>query len=145
MDLIALSYTSSAVRFPTPSDFRHLLSRARARNEREQVTGVLLYAEGTFHQYIEGPAAGVGSVYAAIERDPLHHEIFELIREPIARREFSLWSMGFPYEQHGSGDHANSQLLALLADEAGSLSPGRLLLNAFWTNGLERARRGLPR
>jgi hypothetical protein len=102
------------------------------------VTGVLLYAEGTFLQYIEGPAAGLDRAYSAIQRDALHHNIFELIREPIDRREFALWPMGFPYAQLESGDDSISQLVALLGDEAAAMSPGRLLLNAFWARHRQR-------
>lgn len=138
MNLYTVSYTSSAIRFPTAQDFKYLLLRARARNEKEAVTGVLLYADGTFHQYIEGPAAGVDRVYAAILRDPLHHDIFELIREPIKRREFAQWSMAYPSVRPDAGDASMAQLHEMLCDESARLTPGRLLLNAFWTKGLAR-------
>jgi hypothetical protein len=102
----------------------------------ERVTGVLLYAEGRFHQYIEGPAAGLERVYAAIQRDPLHHNIFEFLREPIQQREFSNWTMGYRGTGAVQGIADDAELTDLLQDESIDLTPGRLLLNAFWKKGL---------
>ena len=71
------------------------IEHARARNLRECVTGLLLYAHGNFMQYLEGSEPGVARVYAAVKADPLHKGIVELLREPIDAREFEEWSMGF--------------------------------------------------
>jgi hypothetical protein len=132
MSLYAISYTSSAVLLPTDQQLETLLHKARARNLREQVTGALLYAEGTFHQYIEGPEASVLRVYDLILRDPMHHRIFEMVREPIDAREFPGWSMAFRDTALVRGAPADGKLIELLADPSDRLTPGRLLLNAFW-------------
>lgn len=136
MDLHAISYTSAAVTVPTTQQLERLLLKARQRNAQKDVTGVLLYADGTFHQYLEGPSHGLGQVYSAILGDLLHHHVFEMIREPIEVREFAGWSMG--YRGPGTVDHTadGTTLTALLADESPRLSAGRLLLNAFWSKGL---------
>lgn len=136
MDLQAISYTSSAVHIPSRAEIENLLTKARTRNLQEEVTGVLLYCDGSFHQYIEGPGEGLDRVYAAILRDPLHHHIFEMLREPIDRREFSAWSMGYRGSDQVRVTHGDMSLTDLLADESIRLTPGRLLLNAFWTKGL---------
>jgi hypothetical protein len=94
-DLHALVYVSVASHPLSQAEINHLLERARARNAREQVTGVLLYSHGNFMQYLEGPASGIANVYQAIKADGLHHGIIELLREAIAEREFSDWSMAF--------------------------------------------------
>ena len=94
-DLQALLYVSTASHRLCPEELNHLLDRARARNAREQVTGVLLYSHGNFMQYLEGPAAGIATVYEAIKADRLHHGIIELMHEPIVAREFADWSMAF--------------------------------------------------
>lgn len=135
LTLQSLSYTSAAVRLPSPEDIQHLLDKARRRNQLESVTGVLLYCSGSFHQYLEGPLDGLDRVYAAICRDPLHHHIFEMLREPIEAREFEGWSMGFRGEGHVDGPD-EAALTELLVDESAKLSGGRLLLNAFWNTGL---------
>lgn len=100
------------------------------------MTGTLLFADGTFHQYIEGPRDCLLRVYDAILRDRLHHNILELVNEPIAQREFGQWSMGYRGERLLSGVADEAELNAILADESIFLSPGRLLLNAFLAKGL---------
>jgi hypothetical protein len=94
-DLKALVYVSTAAHHLSEAEIGHLLDRARERNAKEQVTGVLLYSHGTFMQYLEGPRAGVARVYERIVADRLHHGIIELVREPIAAREFADWTMAF--------------------------------------------------
>lgn len=136
MNLHAISYTSAAVKLPTRGQMIHLLQKARERNALEGVTGVLLYADGTFHQYIEGPRSGLLRVYEAITRDPLHHQIFEIVNEPIQQREFSAWSMGFRGEGRPDSSADEVALTRLLADESPRLSAGRLLLNAFWSKAM---------
>jgi hypothetical protein len=94
-DLQALLYVSTAAHRLSAAELNHLVDRARTRNVHEQVTGVLLYSHGNFMQYLEGPAAGLATVYEAIKADPQHHCIIELMREPIAAREFADWTMAF--------------------------------------------------
>ena len=134
--LHTITYTSAAVTEPSIEQIDHLLRKARERNQREGVTGVLLYADGTFHQYIEGPPEGLLRVYDAILRDPLHHHIFEMVREPIARREFHHWAMGYRGTARVAGTSHDQELTQLLVDESTGLSAGRLLLHAFWNKGL---------
>lgn len=135
MELSALCYMSSVTHTPTQGEIDALLRRARWRNERESVTGVLLYSEGSFLQYIEGPDAGLERVFAAILKDPLHEHIFELLSEPISERQFARWSMA--YRGIGAVNQPpDDELVALLADESTSLTAGRILLNAFWNKGM---------
>ena len=95
--LHAIIYTSSAVRVLAPHEIEHLLQRARERNARAGVTGLLLHDDGHFLQYIEGPPEGLLPIYDIILADPLHHRIHELMSESIGEREFDGWEMA--YEQ----------------------------------------------
>lgn len=141
MRLISISYMSSAVEIPTREQIDQLLERSRAVNAQEQVTGVLFYAEGNFHQYIEGPAEGVERVYARILASPLHRNVFELLREPIEERQFTDWSMGYRAVGVGPDDPV---LNRLLADDAASTSAGRLLLGAYWERVVSLRMHALP-
>lgn len=86
----------SRARFPFDAfAFASLLQASRAKNQRLGLTGMLLYAEGTFFQVLEGPAEIVDALYDTIERDPRHDQVTRIIREPVARRSFSAWTMGF--------------------------------------------------
>jgi Sensors of blue-light using FAD len=89
----SLVYVSSAVQRVSDAQLSHLLDRARLRNKRCDVTGLLLYDAGNFMQYIEGPAAGLTEVYEHIRRDSLHTGLIELCREGTHPRAFGNWAM----------------------------------------------------
>lgn len=93
--LYALTYTSEGIRPLSRPQIDHLLARAQARNAEHAVTGVLLYTNDHFIQYIEGPAEGVAAIWDIIKADPLHHRIVEHTREPIRERAFAEWAMAF--------------------------------------------------
>ncbi len=90
-----LAYISAAKVAFAPAELRALLERARLKNQRLGVTGVLVYAEGSFMQMIEGPEEVVQSLFATIERDPRHHNVVRMFGGPTAGRSFEAWTMGF--------------------------------------------------
>ncbi|MEZ4333782.1 MAG: BLUF domain-containing protein [Myxococcota bacterium] len=93
--LIQCIYMSAAARPFDSEALTTLLARARARNAEAGLTGMLLYADGSFIQVLEGPEEAVDALYRRIEADPRHVEMTKLIREPIPERCFEDWSMGF--------------------------------------------------
>lgn len=98
--LQGLVYVSSAVGIPTVDELHHLLQRARARNVNYSITGLLLYNDGNFMQYIEGAPAPLATIYSIICDDPMHHEVTELYRQPAAERLFPGWLMAFRSTEH---------------------------------------------
>jgi len=56
---------------------------------------MLLYANGTFMQVLEGAEEVVDELVEIIKKDPRYKNIQMLYRKPIERREYSDWSMGF--------------------------------------------------
>ncbi len=130
--LLSLVYVSSArVPMDAPT-LEHLLHRARTRNQRDGLTGVLLYHDGSFIQYIEGPAQAVQQTYQRIAADPAHGNLIELLMEPIAARSFTRWDMGF-----ARPTAAQMQALASAHWKPGTaqtadLPPGIQLLHSFW-------------
>jgi hypothetical protein len=137
-DLEVLVYVSTATHLLSAAEIDHLLKRARQRNAEQLVTGVLLYDRGNFIQYLEGPTAGISLVYDFIVRDTLHQGIVELVREPIATREFGEWFMAFrSVSAHGltqiiDEDHRLTERLTLPGTP---LSAERMLLLKFWNRG----------
>ena len=93
--LIQRIYTSAARRDLKAEELVELLQGARARNVDCGLTGMLLYAEGSFFQVLEGEADAVDALYAKIERDQRHDQVTLIIREPIPKRYFDDWTMGF--------------------------------------------------
>ena len=93
--LIHLIYASSAVGAPDDAELARVLGDSRRNNVRADVTGMLLYTQGTFFQVLEGPPAAVDATFARIAADPRHTRAVTIIRERIARRAFGEWSMGY--------------------------------------------------
>jgi hypothetical protein len=143
MSLECLVYTSSAVGEMTDSDLEAILLKSRRRNQEQQVTGALLYHDGSFFQYLEGPREGVQEVYRHIRRSPLHRGIIELNASPVVERAFPSWLMGFT--------RAQKSILLQLSDASwqsevrgsrggGLTSEGMELLLRFWRTNLPAPR-----
>lgn len=93
--LIHLIYSSAATRPFSRDDLTQLLVRSRRNNQRCEVTGMLLYANGSFFQILEGESKTVDELFGRIMKDERHKQVTQIIREPIAKRSFADWTMGF--------------------------------------------------
>ena len=93
--LIHCIYCSASTRPMSGADLTELLLRARQNNARAGLTGMLLYSEGAFFQVLEGTAQAVDALYSKIELDTRHARMTKIIQEPIQRRVFDDWTMGF--------------------------------------------------
>lgn len=100
-NLIHLIYNSAAVGNFTDEDLQVLLNKSRDKNASRDITGMLLFVDGCFFQTLEGPEEAVDALAAVIERDPRHTRMTTIIREPIAKRSFSEWTMGFTHMSAG--------------------------------------------
>lgn len=88
-------YVSSEVIRFTDEKLRDLLEVSRRRNSAAGLTGLLLYANGSFIQLLEGPQEEVLATRARIEKDPRHSSLVVLLEGPCETRDFEDWSMGF--------------------------------------------------
>lgn len=93
--LIQCIYASAASRDFKTEELAELLHVSRENNAKLGLTGMLLYAEGSFFQVLEGHRDVVAALYAKIERDQRHEQVTMVIREPIPKRYFDAWTMGF--------------------------------------------------
>jgi hypothetical protein len=135
-NLRCIVYTSSAVRLLGQDEIDYLLSRARQRNLEHEVTGLLLYWQGSFMQYIEGQRDQLMAIYKVILDDPLHHTIIELLNEPVGFRAFEGWAMAYSEAQTSELEsilEADSKQPGDKPQRAG-LTPGQQLLASFWRN-----------
>ena len=93
--LYHLGYVSTeAVKFSEEA-LVALLSEARNANTDRDVTGLLLYREGSFYQVLEGSESAVMATFHHIEADPRHKEVNILFNGETDAREFADWKMGF--------------------------------------------------
>lgn len=72
-----------------------LLQTARVKNAENNITGMLLYSEGTFMQVLEGEKEDLQRVYNYILADLRHRNIIVMITGMLNERIFSKWSMSF--------------------------------------------------
>ncbi|HEX8424947.1 BLUF domain-containing protein [Hymenobacter sp.] len=90
-----LIYSSSATHPLSDKDLQDLLANARLYNERQGVTGLLLYHEGQFMQLLEGEETTIRALYGVIAQDPRHTSVLKLADKYIEARSFPEWAMAF--------------------------------------------------
>jgi hypothetical protein len=95
MSLITLVYVSSAAKGFAPSAITDILKASRRNNERDGITGILLYKDGNFMQVLEGGVDAVEAAHARIITDPRHSGLITLLKRPLQARVFADWKMGF--------------------------------------------------
>ena len=88
-------YSSAAVAPFSEAELGLLLSLARTNNARLEVTGMLVYHDGSFLQVIEGEPAVLDVLFERIGRDKRHHRVLPLLKREIEERHFAEWQMGF--------------------------------------------------
>jgi hypothetical protein len=94
-NLVELVYLSAAVQPFTVTELRALMGKSRRNNRALDVTGLLVHADGSFLQVLEGPADAVDALYDRIAQDARHHRVVRRSRQPLEVRSFPMWSMGF--------------------------------------------------
>jgi len=72
----------------------HLIEFSQRRNVARGITGVLVFGNGVFFQWVEGPPTEVQNLIASLHRDSRHHDIVELDRTVDKReRLYPGWEM----------------------------------------------------
>lgn len=90
-----LVFISTAKKLMSDAELLDLLQSARSKNSENNITGMLLYGEGTFLQVLEGEREDLQRVYNAIQADFRHRNIIVMISGILNERIFSKWSMSF--------------------------------------------------
>ncbi len=94
-DLVELSYLSEAVSDMSFLGLMRLLESARAFNQTNGITGILLYDNQQFGQIIEGERANIMKVWKRIQEDKRHHRIELLEIREISERSYPEWLLRF--------------------------------------------------
>ncbi len=95
MSLHCLVYISVANQEMSDKHLQALLKKARAKNEKLAITGMLLYRDGFFIQALEGKLEDIENLFATIEKDERHRDVRLVYKRPIQKRHFPDWTMGF--------------------------------------------------
>jgi hypothetical protein len=123
-----LVYVSSAVELFSDAELDQLLATSRGNNSARGVTGLLLYKDGNFMQFLEGPKQQVLEVMNKVKTDSRHRGVIVLLQEEHEGREFDEWSMGFKKLQGQQGAAGYNEVLNLpLTSEEFLLHPSKSL------------------
>jgi uncharacterized membrane protein (DUF373 family) len=93
--MIRLSYASTTTHDWTPEELLGLLTECQTNNAANNITGILLYANETFFQVLEGDEVLVRKVFDIIQQDKRHKDCTIIESIKIKERAFPYWSMGF--------------------------------------------------
>jgi len=103
-NIYKLLYVSAANVTLDEQGLLDILEQARRNNQKNGLTGLLLFAEGSIIQLLEGEKEAVDNTFQTIAQDSRHTGIIKLIAEYADSRDFSDWSMGFKRIQSKSLD-----------------------------------------
>lgn len=90
-----LIYISASPDRDAPRGIEDILATSRRNNEREGVTGLLVFTDGSFFQVLEGDAAVLERRFLTIRNDRRHSFVTLLADREIAARMFPDWAMAW--------------------------------------------------
>ncbi len=93
--MLQILYKSVATVPFSSAELARLLMKSRVQNDLFDVTGILVYHEGSFLHVLEGPETAVLGTYGRIADDPRHKCLQVMLHRTIEERTFPEWSMGF--------------------------------------------------
>lgn len=99
-----------------------LLGVSARNNERDEITGVLAFAEGLFIQALEGRKEAVDGLMTRLRADSRHRDIMVLGEDRAAERAFPIWVMETPKMRP-----SRTALLRTLVEEGCEGSYGKAL------------------
>jgi lipopolysaccharide biosynthesis regulator YciM len=94
-ELKQMVYVSFSEKDLSENDLEDFLTEIREKNKRQEVTGMLLYNEGSFIQVVEGGKDTIDALFKKLKNDPRHNTIVVLLDETINERSFPNWTMGY--------------------------------------------------
>ena len=112
--VFSLIYSSTTDHDWSQDELVGLLEWSRDWNLAHDVTGLLLYRDCAFMQFLEGDESTVRGLFSRISRDPRHQDVDLMWTNEAERRRFADWSMAFrelgePVAQDGYNDALNDE------------------------------------
>lgn len=98
MTIRQIVYVSTASPKLSPTQLESLLAHARENNAKQGITGLLVYADGSIMQTLEGPPEVLANLIDVISADPRHKNILKILDIEADSRLFPDWQMAFARE-----------------------------------------------
>jgi hypothetical protein len=129
-----VTYCSRASESVDAAALGHIVSTAQQYNACRGITGILVFSEGIFLQWLEGPRDAIIPLMKRIAKDPRHDGLVMLNElEEVRGRMFPNWSMELVHITEIC--QVLSRTLEL-ANDAAIIQAVRLLLADLSTGGL---------
>jgi len=131
-----LAYVSRQSHIMSEDDISALLQKCRINNTQKDITGMLLYFDGTFVQFLEGPEENLNHLFAKISKDKRHQDVILLLEGQTEKREFADWTMAYKklsvYEVNKIEGLKNFQKEDLFkGKDPNTEHPGLIMIKAF--------------
>lgn len=142
--MIRIAYISKVAEDFGKAELGNVLRASRLRNERDGISGMLMYHGTSVLQILEGPEDMVRACYGRIRVDPRHSHIEPLDKRTVASRSFSDWSMGLAEPENvkalpGSSLHSFGEIAdRLKAAAQADLSPDTIHVISTMKNFMAR-------
>ena len=140
-EVFHLVYISVASTHIDETVVRDIEKTSQRNNKNAGVTGILLFDDGRFMQFLEGSELEVRRIFSKITRDGRHEGIEVLRQQLIPQRQFSDWHMKYTRldEVHSRQGPIYEKLFDLAASAKGALgraTESMYLLTAFKNSDL---------
>lgn len=113
-------------------DLSDILSVSTHNNERDGITGLLMYHDQLFFQVLEGPEDLVKDSYKRIAYDQRHHGLSNVWEGETEARAFPSWAMGYAKPDELAKESRESLIsLADLKKADSSILAGQSLAEAL--------------
>lgn len=127
---------------PTPSfsagRLNEIIAPSRRNNERDHITGMLLFTGAHFLAILEGEKRDLGELWRRLEQDPRHCDLFRIGDDLCATRSYHEWRMAYEVDSEVDAQieslhslHSLHSLRSALdrdrGDTRGPTGPGRSL------------------
>lgn len=91
----AISYVSTAHLELEDHEINMIMTQTQQFNKNHDITGILLYNEGSFFQLLEGEKKTIDDLYYKITDDFRHHDIIKFLEKPVSRLPFDGYMTDF--------------------------------------------------
>lgn len=88
-------YISNAINLLKEKKLDELFLQSLKNNTSKDITGILLYKEGTFIQILEGKELVVKQLFENISKDSRHNHLTKILDRGIQKRLFNDYKTGF--------------------------------------------------
>jgi len=131
-----IAYVSFSHKALSAKELEDLLFEIRRKNKKQDITGLLLYNDESFIQVVEGELSKLRELFERISKDQRHNNIVKLVEEPIEKRAFPDWYMGFRNISKEQADKIPGFSKFMISDNPQELLKGSTreimkLLNSF--------------